>query len=449
MKIIYALLLALTFAGCSSSKKTPIPQNQAPDQIEPFWLKARPMNSAFYIGISRISKKSFPDNFSDQAKKMALEDLSQEIEVKVQANSILYTFEKNDSHREDFVQSIKLESNVDLEHFELVDIFETENEYALYYRLNKSEYLARKKALENKQIEIAKSWLDKSKGLSQNELLKELEFKLKAMESIKDYWSQALKTEVEGKEVFFGNYLFQSLQVSFNKIEMKMNTNSLKLPYGIPLTEKILEVSVSANGISLSSIPLKVQAIGLNLSYNQFTTNSSGKASISKIYGTKPMEVNLRVIPDLDRISSVSSQVKQAVLVGIKLPEVTCVTQVSTPKIYIEISKAGRSVLPELKETLSRIALLNENKKANSDLICKINLTTREGGEYNGLFTSFLDADFNFSTQNGSVFYTKKLTNIKGVDLSFDRGISKALESLKTKFANEIMPQVKQKLLKN
>ena len=77
MKIIYALLLALTFAGCSSLKKTPIPQNQAPDQIEPFWLKARPMNSAFYIGISRISKKSFPDNFSDQAKKMALEDLSQ------------------------------------------------------------------------------------------------------------------------------------------------------------------------------------------------------------------------------------------------------------------------------------------------------------------------------------------------------------------------------------
>ncbi|MGY8954257.1 MAG: hypothetical protein ACKVJP_12920, partial [Flavobacteriales bacterium] len=95
---------------------------------------------------------------------MALEDLSQEIEVKVQANSILYTFEKNDSHREDFVQSIKLESNVDLEHFELVDIFETKNEYALYYRLNKSEYLARKKALENKQIEIAKSWLDKSNG---------------------------------------------------------------------------------------------------------------------------------------------------------------------------------------------------------------------------------------------------------------------------------------------
>ena len=449
MKIIYALLLALTFAGCSSSKKTPIPQNQVPDKIEPGWLKARPMNSAFYIGISRVSKKSFPDNFSDQAKKMALEDLSQEIEVKVQANSILYIFEKDDSHREDFVQSVKLESDVELEKFELVDLYESEYEYALYYRLNKAEYLERKKALEIKQIEIAKSWLDKTADLTKNELLKELEFKLKAMETIKDYWNQSLKTEIGGEEVYFGNYLFQSLQASFNKLELKMNTDNLKMPYGIPLPENKLEVSVSGNGNVISGIPLKVQAIGLNLGYNQFTSSSDGKVSITKVIGTKPMEVNLKVIPDLERISTVSAQVKNAVMVGIKLPETSCVIQVTTPKIHIAISSLGRLALPELKEALTRIALLNEKNKAKADLICEINITNREGGEYDGLFTAFVDANFIFKTQSGSVFYSKKLSNIKGVDLSFDRGISKALESLKTKFTNEIMPQVKQKLLKN
>jgi hypothetical protein len=98
MKFIFYSFLAILLWSCGSSKKATTPVAETNVVRIPDWLVKRPLNTGYYIGISRVSKRSYPSNFSDEAKKKALDDLSQEIEVKVEANSILYTFSKNDSH---------------------------------------------------------------------------------------------------------------------------------------------------------------------------------------------------------------------------------------------------------------------------------------------------------------------------------------------------------------
>lgn len=432
--------------GCGSSKKAVQEVDQGVTSNVPTWLMSRPRNSSYYIGISRISKSMFPADYAEQAKKKALDDLASEIEVKVKANSILYSFEVNDSYKEDFVQSIKLESNVELENYELVDSYETKDEYALYYRLNKAQYLEWKKSLENKQIEISKSWLVKARESENVDVAKEIKYKLMAVEAIKEYWSEPLKTVIEGKEVFYGNYLFSELQSSFDKLSVSMNRLSYRLPYGIALPDGALYVNCTSNGKIVSGLPLELQNSGLTISSNQFVTDINGIASLSGMKGSKPMEVNLRVVPNIKKIASISREVEKALGSGIRLPEASGILYVETPKINIDISGIGISILPSLQTSLSNFSLLYESKKSNADLYCTIKMVAREGGEYNGLFTTFVDVETTIETKAGERLYSKKLIDLKGVDLSYDRARVKAIESFKTKFSREIAPQIKRKL---
>jgi len=449
MKLFFYSFFIILFWSCGSSKKSTTPITEVKVETPPEWLMKRPMNTGYYIGISRVSKKYYPSNFSDEAKKKALDDLSQEIEVKVEANSILYTFSKNDSHKEDFIQSIKLESNIDLENYELVDSYETDTEYALYYRLSKSEYAAWKKSLEDKQIEIAKSWLNKTKEPNTT-IMQEIEYELKAMEAIKEYWNKPLKTKIEQEEVFFGNYILSKVQESLDKIKLSINTSSIRLAYGMALEEKVLIVSAVYKGKTISDLPLKVVvAEGINLGQNEYSTDNAGKTSIVGLKSNKAKNVNLVVGVDFDRISTISNEVKMAIKSGLNIPNVNCVIQFETPKVYIKISSIGSPILTDLKGTLTGLALLNENKKSKADLICTISFTKREGGEYNGLFTSFLDTEITVTDSKGKLFLTKSYPGIKGVDLSYSRALVKALESFKSKFTYEIAPLLKKKLNAN
>src|ERR1043165_33225 len=85
-----------------------------------------------------------------EAKKNALYDLASEIKVDISSNSVLYTVQNNNNFNENFNSLIKLSNSDNIEGYTLVDSYENEKQYWVYYQLDKQEYLdqkARKKQL--------------------------------------------------------------------------------------------------------------------------------------------------------------------------------------------------------------------------------------------------------------------------------------------------------------
>lgn len=89
------------------------------------------------------------------AKKNALYDLASEIKVDISSNSVLYTVQNNNNFNESFNSLIKLSSNDNIEGYQLVDSYENDKQYWVYYQLDKAEY-ANQKAQKKSQT-IAKA----------------------------------------------------------------------------------------------------------------------------------------------------------------------------------------------------------------------------------------------------------------------------------------------------
>ena len=127
MRFLFSIIVVLLFASCSGPKKT----LKVDEPVYPNWISNRPLSGDYYIGIAKALKKS-PD-YSAVAKQNALMDLSSEISVKLSSESIFHQVDKGDSYREDYQSLIQMESQKDLEAYDLVASWENDKEYWLYY----------------------------------------------------------------------------------------------------------------------------------------------------------------------------------------------------------------------------------------------------------------------------------------------------------------------------
>ena len=122
--------------------------------LAPNWVNKRPVNSFKFIGIG-VADKTSGNGYQNEAKKNALFDLSSEIKVDISSNSILYTAQNNNQFNENFNSLIKLSNTDNIEGYKLVDTYENDKQYWLYYELDKQEYENQK--AKKKQLIIAKA----------------------------------------------------------------------------------------------------------------------------------------------------------------------------------------------------------------------------------------------------------------------------------------------------
>ncbi|MGZ3921674.1 MAG: LPP20 family lipoprotein, partial [Bacteroidia bacterium] len=134
-QFIYILLFAIAFTSCKSKKVVAT----APEVAAPLWVSARPNNGFKYVGIG-FADKSKSSGYQMEAKKNALYDLASEIKVDISSNSVLYTVQNNNTFNENFNSLIKLSSSDNIEGYNLIDTYENDKQYWVYYTLDKAEY---------------------------------------------------------------------------------------------------------------------------------------------------------------------------------------------------------------------------------------------------------------------------------------------------------------------
>ena len=117
----------------------------------PEWVQSIPTNSFYYWGIG-VSELLNP-NYKEVAKREALEEITQQIAVKVESNSFMNMAELDLVAHEDYQKQIQASSQVYLEDLQIFDSYQDKKNYYVCYRLNKEEYRSK---IKEKGLEVAK-----------------------------------------------------------------------------------------------------------------------------------------------------------------------------------------------------------------------------------------------------------------------------------------------------
>ncbi|MBK7818717.1 MAG: LPP20 family lipoprotein [Sphingobacteriaceae bacterium] len=148
------LVLILLFSNVSIAQKkgqqstTPTLEAKTPN-----WVSNRPHSGFKYVGIG-VGDKGRSD-YKTEAKQNALFDLASEIKVDISTNSVLHSVSSNTSFDQSFNSMIKLTASDNIEGYTMVDSYENDKQYLVYYELDKAEHAKRKE--QKKQNTLTKA----------------------------------------------------------------------------------------------------------------------------------------------------------------------------------------------------------------------------------------------------------------------------------------------------
>lgn len=446
-------LLVFFIFGCKSSTPPPNTAVTAKDN-QPSWIKSRPIDGTYYIGIAGTSKIKDQFDYASNAKSRALEDLASEIKVRVESNSVLYQLDRNDNYRDSYESIIQSKTSQEIEEFELVDSWETETEYWVYYRLSRSKFkelqLNKQRTAQNLALDLFK----KAKGFeSQEQMITALSTYLASLKAIQDYLGDLNEVTYEGSTIYLGTEIFHSMQTLLKQVELKA-PSSLTYKRGVTRDLPIdVNVLLSSNQSPLANIPVVSRfTSGKGELSAGVQSNDKGEATFILSSVSSPSQSQEVVIEiDLEKIKQ-QDPLNGALLASLQLPKKVISLAVSGPTMYFNStenilgSKSDRTLLKDhiIKNAVNKGFTVTDNK-SSSDLICTITADTKKGTDNSGIFSSYMTASFSVeNTVSKKVIYSGKLIDIKGVQLDFQQAGEDAYKKALKQIDKKILPEMEQ-----
>lgn len=449
-------IILLLFARCSPQVQPPDPEG-----IKPSWLRTTPYQDGYYTGIGH-SVKTGANNYVQSAKKSALDDLVSQIKVQVASTSILNQIEVDKKLSEQYEQVIQTTAADEIEEFELVDAWEDDNNYWVYYRLSVARYREIKEEQKRNATILATDYLQKGKEAERaNQRLQALAFYFQALRSIEKYLGEPIRTNLEGKEILLGNEIYASLQMLLNKVkinvipsEILVNRRVNQTVQSLTATSQFSDLKKPASGIPLYAYFEK----GSGMLHSNLITNEQGAAKvlINKI-DSKALDQTISVKVDIDALSgSVSSPIFELVTRSLSLPSANVVLRVQRPVVYLTAeeksfgrNKANFQITSRLKNLLVNNGFEFTENKHDADLWFDIKSDAEKGTITGSIYVSYLTSSIKvLAVKEGKEIYATTLDRVKGYGLDYDKSsvdaYNKTVEALETERIDEILDTVLQ-----
>ena len=246
---------------------------------EPEWVKTYPSEPEYYIGISKISKKT--PNYIEVAKKNALSELSNAISVNVSVITIFSQEEKNKQFIEDFSEVINTSTRNNIEHLEINAVWENKKEYCIYYKVKKVDYQQTYERKKNEATELALDFYNK--GLTNdkdNQLQLALLNYTRALSILSPFLSESITIEDKnGNTIYLINELINQLSSIYKELNVKLKNNTPKASAGEPFSD--VELLTYRNNSLLANIPLKIISEKLAIIGEKHQSNQEGLCMFS------------------------------------------------------------------------------------------------------------------------------------------------------------------------
>jgi hypothetical protein len=438
---VVAISLIFFTAACGSQKELVQEPEAAP---KPGWVNGKPIENGYYAGIGTATKSSGAD-YASIAKNNALNDLASEISVNVSSNSLFYQIEQDDNLREEFQANTRLNSKENLEGYELVGTWEDENQYWIYYRLNKYVYEEIKQKRLNKAVAFSKQLFSKAETFRDaGQYAESLKFGVKAIGALKEHMADPIQTEWQGRDVFLLVELYTFMQQTLGELNLQPVFDEITVKRGEALSAHQLSFLVTgSNGQPVSNLPIYLYYSGKRIKNNQLYTGNNGTVSytLSRVSSTNKMEY---VQANLNMVSLVSEATDDAfirkLLAKLSGPEARIEIGIEKPAIGIVSSEknGGQEMQTLLLANAFKQNFINQGfeilDEAKADYVLYIQAEARNGNRQGKFYTSAVDATFQFKNSQGALLYEKQVQGFMGMQLDQIR----AGEDAYRKLANEI-----------
>ncbi|MFM7021870.1 MAG: LPP20 family lipoprotein [Flavobacteriales bacterium] len=435
MMRIATIILCLFFVACTSSKKELAPDAKNDNRPTPEWVNTRPVSDEYYIGIGYASKKTFPADFREAARKNALNNLAGEISVTISSQSVLSQLENDNKYKEEFKQDIHVTVNEELKGFDEVDAYENKDFYWCYYRLSKYEYQEQKQKQVIDAMNQGKDFLVKARDFKSQFRYKEaLIAYIAGIGKISAYLDQSLETELDGQKIYLGNELFNGYRSLLNQIVIDADVEVYRVKMGNSGT---LKFSVkNGEGKSLVGIPMTVEVKRKLFTYSDVVTDQSGLISVEvgkAVRSTQEQYVSVQVnVKQLIKEAAVNSVVARILGTVTPSPEKINIEVQPVFVLIRSVEKHNGQVLPRtlldqaLREGLAAHGFIAVSAIEKADIIIEISAESTDNGVATEMNTQFFSSSLNaailFKNKNTSTeIFQTSLSGVKGTQLSFEK----------------------------
>ncbi|MFZ2905285.1 MAG: LPP20 family lipoprotein [Cyclobacteriaceae bacterium] len=436
------------------------PKVQQPLNPKPAWLSAKPSQPGYYTGIGH-SNKTGNNNYVQEAKKSALEDLVSEIKVNVSSSSVLSTFEDNQEFREQYEQIIKTTAADEIEEFEQAGAWEDDSNYWVYYRLSIQRYREIKEEQRRNAVILSTDYLEKAQQAdASGERLQALGFYFQAFRSVEKYLGEAIAVKVNGKDILLVNEIYASIQTLLDKIQLKVTPAEILINRRLNLNAQTVTANAFYKDLNKPAALLPLTASfekGKGEVFPEYKTTDDGSAKIliSKIT-SRELEQTVGVKLNIDAISGSSSPVYNLISKRLQVPSSQIVLKVQRPIAFMTSeeksfgqAKSNFQISNRLKNLLANSGFEFTGNKGEADLLFEVSADSEKGSVSGSIYVTYLTGVIRVTAlREGKEIYATTLDRVKGYGLDYDKSsqdaYNKALEMLEKERLSELLNNVLQ-----
>ncbi len=450
-------IISITFflASCNATK----PSGDTPKN-KPEWVTKHPNTNAYYIGIGSSNRLNLPpDIYKKNARDKALNALASEISVKISSSSVIQTIETDYNLSETYSRQIKSSSDKNLEGYEIVDEWNDENTYWVYYRLSKEKYRLQKEKRKQAAIQQAKTkYLQAASLKSEGKQYNAIGAYIDAFSDLSQYLAEPTDTDIENANVDLGSSIYRELINGLNEINFSAKENPATIIAGVSINPELLEIQLTnKNGKAIANMPIKATSTSGGLSDNALKSDQNGIVHIplDKVRSTKQTEsINLEI--DMVRLSRLTKDIFIRTLIKkIPTPSYKLTMNILSPRIYLESTEKSLGQVNNnnaLKNAMYEAMANNNIRLANTvdeaDFIVKIDSDTKK--EAASSYQQSISVQYNisiFDTYN-RLIYRKNENHILGYGNNLAEAEKEAYSEAQNRLKHKNAPNIFNEILK-
>lgn len=428
---------------------------------KPQWVDKRPNNPGYYHGIGVVPVSGATQEYTQRAKDAALNDIAQQIMVSIDASQMSKISEKLGDLKEEFESAVRTSTKADLEGIEAVDTWEGDGQYWVYHRLNIEEYKRIQAEKLRKATALGLDFYSKAATAERsNSLSDALQLYMQALSAVEKFVNETMEVQYGGAKIFLTNEIFSSIQSLLNKVELKAKNPKVDAQVGKPLRTP-LEVIVtnSATAQPVPNFPVKysfIRGSGDIVPNSKSDKNGIAATQIAKVTGTDKLQLIRAETNVAGMLGDNASPLLVMLSKSFTGPDARFTMNVVSLTIMFETEEmllGTRLKLPRieplLKNSLSSSGFTFVDDPAKANMIVSIKSNGREGGEYQGLYTVYVDANISVLDLNsGEEVYKTSFNNVKGVSINYDKAGMKAYDEIAESLQKKIVPKILESLKK-
>lgn len=423
----YIFLALLLLTACGGKKDLA----RTPQRPMPEWVQSRPIDGSYYIGIGSANKRIDPVDYANAAKKNALNDLASEIRVTVRSESFLNTMQVNMQVQEAYNQTIATSADELIEGFDVVDVYETETEYFVFYRLSRAKHAQirhdkKQRAMTGAydQLKQARESRDRSDVALAGDLY------LHGLFELKDYWNDANNWRDGDQEIFIDNTIYREFRQMVSDVVITSNRETIQLSAANEFRDEVV-IKATYNGQPVKGFKL-IYSFDNGQLRNQLNgeTDMNGelRIAIQKVnFANTSNVLSVRVDMAQFRPSDLDKKLVNPLTDGLRSSPFNIPIRATMPTVFMDVQErnmgnplGSERVAAPVRQELSNRGFQFTPDQKNADYFIEIKADTREGGTSQGFFVAYLDMQITVRNTAGVIVYQNTENNVKGLQLNFD-----------------------------